>query len=47
MQLNRIEQKIDLLLEALAAEDQDDNDPPALTLDGELAGRPRQQGEPL
>jgi len=47
MQLNRIEQKLDFLLEALAAEDGNDDDPPALTLDGEPAGRPRIAGEPL
>jgi len=45
-QLNRIEQKLDLLLEALAAEGRDD-EPPALTLEGDFAGAPRPQGKPL
>lgn len=44
--LARIEAKLDALLEALAEEDQRD-EAPALTLDGELAGSPRPEGEPL
>ncbi|WMD23039.1 hypothetical protein RAS12_11895 [Achromobacter seleniivolatilans] len=42
----RIEQKLDLLLEALAADDEQDESP-AMTLDGELAGEARPEGEPL
>ncbi|WP_334159732.1 hypothetical protein [Achromobacter insolitus] len=41
----RIEEKLDLLLEALADGDQDEL--PGMTLDGEPAGVSRSEGEPL
>ncbi len=42
----RIEEKLDLLLEALAA-DGDQDELPGMTLDGEPAGEARPEGEPL
>lgn len=44
--LARIEGKLDLLLEVLAADDEQ-GAPPLMTLDGELAGEARPEGEPL
>lgn len=44
--LARVEGKLDVLLEALAADGEPD-EPPAMTLDGELAGQARPEGEPL
>ncbi|WP_166738237.1 hypothetical protein [Achromobacter aegrifaciens] len=44
--LARIEGKLDLLLEALAA-DGDQDELPGMPLDGEPAGEARQEGEPL
>lgn len=44
--LARIEGKLDVLLEALAA-DGELEEAPAMTLDGEMAGEARPEGEPL
>ncbi|MDF3939928.1 hypothetical protein P3W66_07785 [Achromobacter denitrificans] len=44
--LARVEGKLDVLLEALAA-DGELEAPPAMTLDGEMAGEARPEGEPL
>lgn len=44
--LARIEGKLNVLLEALAA-DGELEEPPAVTLDGEMAGEARPAGEPL
>lgn len=45
-QLQRIEDKLDMLLEALA-EHGEEADEPALTLDGSYAGQERPVGTPL
>ncbi|SOE48096.1 hypothetical protein [Orrella dioscoreae] len=42
----RMEGKLDALLDALAG-DGDQDDPPTMTLDGDLAGEARPEGEPL
>ncbi|QET71437.1 hypothetical protein [Bordetella bronchiseptica] len=44
--LARVEGKLDILLEALAA-DGDQDEPPGMTLDGEPAGEARPEGELL
>ena len=44
--LARVEGKLDVLLEALAA-DGELEEAPAMTLDGEMAGEARPEGEPL
>ncbi len=46
-QLDRIEQKLDALLAALAAEGGEEQDTPAPTLDGELVPGDRDQSQSL
>jgi ribosome assembly protein YihI (activator of Der GTPase) len=44
--LDRIEALLEQLVAALLV-DQDDDDEPSLTLDGQQSGRPRDEGQPL
>lgn len=46
-QLDRIEQKLDALLAALAAEGNEEQDTPAASLDGELVPGDRDQSQSL
>lgn len=43
----RIEDKVDMLLDALAEEDEGEPDPEQTTLDGEPMGAERKEGTPL
>jgi len=46
-QLDRIERKLDALLEALAAEGEEEQDEPTCSLDGELVPGERDQSQSL
>lgn len=46
-QLDRIERKLDALLEALAAEGEEEQDEPTRSLDGELVPGERDQSQSL
>ena len=46
-QLDRIEAKLDAIMAALTEEPETDEDAPIMTLDGDTAGKPRDDTQPL